>query len=263
MKRGWKSKAQVTVFIIIAILVVGGIAAYFILSKGKGNTQTSLDVKSIKAYIDQCIKDSADESVYFIALQGGYYDKPVLSKYYLYNNIPYYWISRDKISNVPTIAVVEEEIGKYIDDNVVYCVNDFNIFKESGYEFEIGEIKSTVKLSDKDLQVDINYLVAITKEEKTTRYDKFDYSVNTKFKSAYDSADLIIQEQKKNPEYIPLTYIADLSIKKDFKFETVNLDDNTVLYTLIYNKDSDKPLIYAFINEYQWKTGGNQTEIVL
>jgi len=259
MKRG-----QVTIFIIVAILVVAGFATFFILNSGKENSQTSsFDVKPIKGYIDQCIKDSADESVYFIALQGGYYDKPVLSKYYLYNNIPYYWISKDKTSNVPDLTIVQEELSKYINDNVVYCLNNFDIFKESGYEFNSGEIKSTAKLSDTNLQVNINYPLTITKDGKIVSYDKFDYSVNTNFKSAYDSAKSIIEEQKKNPEYVPLSYLADISLQKGFKFETSNLDDNTVLYTLIYNKDSNKPLIYAFVNEYQWKTGGNQTVITL
>lgn len=257
MKKGVKS--QVTIFIIIAIIIVAGIAIFFFgLNRGKENSQTSsFDAKPIKAYLDQCVKQASEDSLYFTAIQGGYYDKPVLSKSYLNRNIPYYWNSKDKTSSVPEIKTIEVEIAKYIDNSIFSCVNNFEVFKESGYKFDSGDIKSTAKLSDKNLQVSVDYSITVSKGEETVKYDNFDISVNTKFKSAYDSANLIIEEQKKNPEYIPLSYLALLSKDKGFTFETLKLDNGEVIYTLIYDKDSQRPLVYAFVNKYELESREN------
>ena len=246
-----KKRGQVAVFVIVAIVIIviiGGVV--FFINKGEG-FGSSLDIDPVKNYIDQCLQEASKNSVYFVGLQGGYYNKQVDSRDYFGKTIPYYW--SDETDYVPDLTTVQNEISKYIKDNVEYCVNNFEIFDESSFEFELGEINVDSKLSEGELQVDVNYPVVIKKEGKTEEFEKFESVVITNFKILYDSANLIIEEQKKDHESIPLSYLGTISKEKGFEFETINLGEGEIIYTLIFDKDRDNPLIYAFMNKYNWE----------
>ena len=250
-KKVVSTKSQTTIFIIVSVAIVIIVSLFFVVKKNNESaSDSSFDPNPIKNYIDQCIKEAAEDSVYFIALQGGYYNKKVFSLDYFYKKVPYYWY--DKTSHIPSLQIIEEEIGNYISDNVYYCINNFDIYKDTGYEFNSGKIKTTAKLLDNELQVNLNFPVTIRKGFNQIEYKNFnDYSVITNLKEVYESAYLIITEQEKNPDYVPLSYIGVLAKERNFDFEIINLDEGETIITLIYFKDSIKPLIYAFINKYE------------
>jgi len=243
-----KKRGQVAVFVIVAIAVVVIIGGVVIFMSKEGGFESLLDTDPIKNYIDQCLEEASKNSVYFVGLQGGYYNKQVDSRDYFGKTIPYYWY--DKTDQVPDLATVENEMSNYIQDNVEYCVSNFEIFGESGFEFKAGDIDVKAKLSEGGLEVDMGYPVVVKKDGKTEEFKKFETVVNTNFKVLYDSSISIIGEQKKNPELIPLSFLAAISREKSFEFETINLGEGEIVYTLIFDKDSDNPLIYAFINKY-------------
>ena len=84
MNKGVKKskKAQVTIFIIIAIVIVAGIilvlsvnsnARHFILSIFSGKDDRVIQVND---YITNCLKDSTDNALFYNGLQGGYFTTP-------------------------------------------------------------------------------------------------------------------------------------------------------------------------------------------
>ena len=246
-------------FIIIAVIVVAFIGGYFLL---KNTDVADIDSKDanvvlVSNFVDSCLEDVTRAGVNYVALQGGYYDKPVLSNYYLFHNVPYYWSNKDGSDvEVPSLNIIEGELAKYINDYLPSCLENL----DSNAVVEIGDADSSVSIINKAIKVNLNYPIKIQTEDKTTEIKKFSLEVNLPLKSAHGFAVKIIEEQKKNPNSVPASYLADTAIENSFTFETINLDDNTVLYSLLLNEGTENSLTYNFVSEYNWKVE-EETEI--
>jgi len=99
MERGWINKrGQLTVFIVIAIvLVVGGATAFLIMKNSSKNSETNQnaesrpDLNKVESFSIECIKDSATQSLETIGIQGGYFTKPASAMDLGWAFIPYYF----------------------------------------------------------------------------------------------------------------------------------------------------------------------------
>ncbi len=249
MKRG-----QVTIFIVVAIVVIGIVGVLIYLNTNKNQESKSvLETDSVHSFVQLCLDETLKEGVEFVGLQGGYYNEPVLSKYYIFYNIPYYWSAGE--NKIPEINKIEEEISEYVEDNLDYCLNDFKIF-ENSYEIKASEINvKSLDVLDNEVQVNIDYPISVQAGEKIVEFKKFDSSVSSDLKKAYDISKQIIEEQKKTPNEIPLGFIAQLASSNDFTFETINVEDDDVVYTLIFGNENN-PFIYAYAADYDWEVEG-------
>lgn len=258
MKRG----GQVTIFIIIAVVVIVIIGIFiFINSSSKDNKDDSNDINinsnPINSFIQSCLDETLKESIEYIGLQGGYYNDPVISVYYIYHNIPFYWF--DGKSEVPEKDTIEQEISEYVSDNLVYCINDYKIFDNSGYEIETDSINvNSVTILDNEVKVSINAPITIKTGDKIVEYDEFSSVTRSDLKKAYDISKQIIEEQKNTPNEMPLGYISELANTNGFKFETITIEDSDVIYTLLFG-DQNKPFIYIFATDYDWEVENNET----
>jgi len=82
-------KAQVTIFIIIAIVIVGAALLFYFLIP-KTETEVVFDETNPQAYIQTCIEDKIKDTIEIISLQGGsieplpyfsYYDNEMKKSY--------------------------------------------------------------------------------------------------------------------------------------------------------------------------------------
>lgn len=251
MKRGHK-KAQVTVFIVVAIAVVviiGGVA-YFQGQRGNEIFGKG-DFGPVRGFIQQCLDETLNDASDFVAMQGGYYNKEVKRKDYLNIKIPYYWL-KDK-SQIPELKVIEKEISEYMVDNFDDCMNDFTIFKDANYEIETSNIEvNSLNILDGHIKTKINLPTTVKIGDKVVEYTKFDSSVSSDLKKAYDFSKQIIEEQKNTPNEIPLGFIMTIANDNGFTFETINLEEDDVLYSLIFEAEEETEFIYVFIADYDW-----------
>ena len=247
-------KGQVTIFIIIGIVILIGIILIVVFNNNE-SSKISFDT-SIKSLIDLCVEEVSEESVYFIGLQGGYYNNQVFSESYSSFKVPYYWY--EESAKVPEISVVEEEFSNYINDNVKLCVDlKLDSFGKSGYDVKTGDIETGVKISDTKLEVNINYPITISKGEEVVIYEVFKTEINTFFKSAYDSAVMMIEKQKEFPDSLPLGSFGEIAEENGFEIDLVKIEEGTFLINLVFNKNSKEGFIYAFINQYDWEVENN------
>jgi len=111
-------RGQVTGFIIIGVIIL---LTLFVLFYYPGEddveriSKLPSDIRPVQGYIDDCVKDAADDGITFISLQGGYYELPELSIDMTFIEVPYYFYLGD--ADIPLKSVVEEELSKYIEVN--------------------------------------------------------------------------------------------------------------------------------------------------
>jgi|SRR3989344_183970 len=245
-------KAQVTVFVIVALVIVVLIALYFIFSGNLNNIpETNGEVADVKSYIDSCIEKTLEQGIYYNGLQGGYYDPPLSSVTYSEIKIPYYW--QDNKNLVPEKSKIEQELAKYVDNELSNCINNFEAFNSSTYEISHEVPKSEVKILDNRIRVNINYPISVKKADETFVLEKFVSELDFDFLSKYNYAQQIVDEHENSPNAVPLGFITMLADRNNFKIETIDLDEDVVIYSLIFQEQNDKVYIYDFAAKYDWE----------
>jgi len=188
----------------------------------------------IKTFIEQCIDKTATDAVVLIGESGGYTDisnfgiahtsDPTTSQAVEFStessmNIAYWWYlksSNDCSGNCefnsempdlkseykkgeersPMDSSIEAQIDRYVNFNLNECLNDFNDFKDQGFEVrELGKITTTTTIKNNDVLVSIDYPLEITKGKVKSRASNFFTTVPVNLKNVYELAFMITSDE--------------------------------------------------------------------
>ncbi|MBR9704275.1 hypothetical protein GOV12_02600 [Candidatus Pacearchaeota archaeon] len=242
-------RAQATVFIIIAIVIVAVIAIYFLITSGalgggdKGEI-VPVEIEDVHNYVLDCLKDTGEGAVYYIGQSGGYFEAPEFSNEY---GIPYYY--SDGKSYIPSIQDIEGEFDSYMNYFVKFCVGEFDEFLD--YTVSEGEVSSVTKISEGKVSFVINYPISVTKNEKTYELKKFETQIQVRLFTIYNLAYNIIQEQLLNGDDICMNCMYDDALEKDLYIEMNDFGNKTgiIIYSIrdenLKIKDRDYRFIFA------------------
>jgi len=204
-----KNRGQVTIFIIVAIVVVGGIVAYFALRDSFGESMPE-DFRPVYDYYISCLEASADEGIALLGEQGGHIEVPEFepgSAYmpfssqlsFLGQAVPYWmYVSGNNFlrERVPTKMDMENELAVYVADRIESC--DFEDFELAGFDVfvEAGSVSSRVN----DLSVDLSVRNKITifKGESSVVVGEHGFSVGSKLGKFYGMAVDVYNYEKSN-----------------------------------------------------------------
>lgn len=205
MKKGgmiFSSKfGQVTIFIIIAVLIIAGVALFFSL---KGNLKIGGLPSSLEPVYDSfldCVEEQTSVGVGLLGVQGGRiylpeYDKgseyrPFSSYFdFLGNAIPYwYYVSGSGLEKeqVPSISDMENDLEVFIEDRVKECSFDF--YNEQGYLTFFGEeVEAIVTIRDKDVEVNLDLDFNLVYFNDTATVSEHNLKFESDLGSLYNSA---------------------------------------------------------------------------
>ena len=254
-----RKRGQVTIFIIIGILILATFSIFYYLQYISTGSQEinaqrifsfGFDIAPIKNYIEDCLKTTSINAVKNISEQGGYYNLDnVLStnSSSLYQTAYYFYEDRNLMPNKQT---VEKEIENYIDDHILFCINEFNVFKEQGFNISFDYIKNSVTLNPNEISTSIDMPVEISKEAQKKYLKTFLISLNdARLGSMLETASTLIDKQLYEPDYIPLSYTYDVAEKDDFFIRIENEEDSNTYFFIIIDNSSSQKLVYA--NKYK------------
>jgi|SRR3989344_4607274 len=179
-------KAQLTIFIIIAIFIIAVVVLFFTL---KGTLQKekpiSPETAEIQNFVQECLDDSLEEVVFKVGENGGYYfpssapaTTPVLE-------IPYY--IKDNNNLMPRKEKIQEQISKGVARELIFCLRDFTIFTNE-YEITKGKINPPeVVIEPERVLVELNYPLTIKKGESHSKIEDFNSEVPVRLGIVYDA----------------------------------------------------------------------------
>ncbi|MBA7672357.1 hypothetical protein ES703_80533 [subsurface metagenome] len=203
-------KGQVTIFIIIAIVLVGAVISFFILRE-------SLVLKGIPASIEpiytsflSCLEDDTLIGIDILESQAGYISLPDFepgSTYmpfssqldFLGNPIPYwYYVSGNNIQKeqVPSKEDMEEQLGEFIEEEITACVLDR--YYDQGFEISQGEPKAKAIIRNNEVEVNLDMSLGINKEEDSALVRNHKIIVKSGLGMLYDSAKKIYEQEQRN-----------------------------------------------------------------
>lgn len=246
-------RGQISIFILISLVIL--IAFSFIIylnSSEKAEVEISkiVSIEPIELFVNLCLNEIAEKGVYVIGLQGGYYDGDSLNEENPVVKIPYYWYEQE--DKMPSKEIIQEELTEYVELNLLSCIDDFKSLKEQGYTFTVGEIEAESLISEEDVIVTINFPIEAISGNNVFNLNEFSTQINFDFNEKYNLVKQIMEEQKKTPNSVPISFISQLAYNNEFTFTNTYLDNDTVYYALIFEREIKPPFVYGFLSQYDW-----------
>lgn len=209
-----KKRGQVSGFLIVAIIILIMIFAYFFVKKLLVYDVQPFPVvnpsfKDVHELVQSCLTKNTEDAIKLLAMQGGYINLPkrlLLNKEAYLNldgteysliKIPYwYWRGYNM---VPSISDMEKQIAEYVEENLPQCVDNFDSLN-STYEIYSLKPKAYPKIYDDNVEVTLKFPISAKKLDTNERaeLDTFKVVLNARLKKLYDLAKLIHFDEAKN-----------------------------------------------------------------
>ena len=207
----YKKRGQVTVFILIAIvLVIIGIS-YLVLNDSSGislvpERQVKTEFVPVKAFVDECVKNAADEGITRIGMSGGYINVPhrftdprahVTIPRESGIIVPYWWYSGQ--NSYPTLSFIDYELESYIKESSLECIDEFKGLENYNVEVE-GDFEIDVGINEGDVSVEVEYPlnVLFKQDNSDTKIKRFRYNAPVRLKKVYEAALAIIEAENRD-----------------------------------------------------------------
>lgn len=243
VKRGNEvnSKGQVTIFIIIAILIIAlAVLAYFLFPKLK--TTISGETQTPSQYIDTCMREKIENTIETVSLNGGDYAvneefsynyRGDYIKYLCYTN-EYY---KECKNQEPFISEhIEEEISNEISYSANSCFEEMIAgYRNKGYEANLVSGDTIVEILPKRIAVSFNNELTLTKEDTQT-YNSFNIILNSNLYELLDVTKNIVLWERDTGESVPEAY---MYYNPYLKVEKKRYSDETKVYTITDRKTND------------------------
>jgi len=239
------------VFVIIAVIIVAIISIFLIFRNSNGNTNSSNvlpEVIPIYTFVQSCIRDTGKEALYHIGQTGGYYitnfSTPSNVSYYFYNGKDY----------MPSKNTIENELSKYLNNRLVFCINNFTNFNNSIILQK--NISSKARIEDTRVVFDVEYPLTIIKNSNTYTLSNFNgVEIPVRLGIIYNSISELMKNQTENPKSICLSCAYDIASKNDLYIDIYDYDEETSIFmiqdrNLTINGDV---YLYLFANKYNVK----------
>jgi hypothetical protein len=248
MNKGAKvsKKGQVTIFIIIAVLIVSGVAAFFVFRDKIEIGKPSLEISPIINFVQECMDTTLEETIYNISRQGGYsgYSNIEITNE---NGVTYYLLNGKNY--MPSKQRVELEISDYFERKFFLCTKHFANF--SNYQIEEGNLASLTNIEGGTVKLRMDYPLTITKGDETSRIEGFNSEVQINLNPIYDSISYFIEQQNKTTNGLCLSCL-ETPIGNNINISMESFYDGTIVFT--FTDDSlelnDKPFEWVFANKY-------------
>lgn len=193
-------RGQVTVFIIIALILVSAVALYFLF---RGNIISVAIPASLQpAYTGflTCMEDYTLSGIDILESQAGYIELPdydLGSPYIPFssqldfsgNPVPYwYYISGSNVqkTQVPTKQEMENQLAAFIDTKIRDC--NLQAYYDSGFVISEEEPTTKVTINEDSVDVRMNMGLTIQKGEETANVKSHQKTINSNLGGLYDSA---------------------------------------------------------------------------
>jgi len=236
-------KAQVTIFIIIAIVIVGAIILFFTFKDDIGKTFGS-ENEALSSFVENCIEKTGKDAIYNIGQKGGYFYSPKLSTS---NGIPYYYYEGD--NEMHSKEEVEKEISTYLNEMLTFCTGQFEDFP--GLNITSGEVNTKTTIESDKIMLDVTFPLTVISNNKNYIIENFNkVEILIRVDLIYDSIEELIKGQL-GKENICLSCITKIALKNDLKIDMTGAE-NATFFTIKdeHSKINGIPLEWKFANKY-------------
>ena len=240
----FNKRGQVTIFIIVAILIVAfGILIYMFYPKI--GSDGPVDTESPSAFIQECLEEKIQDTVETISLQGGSFDP---SFYYSYgeDNIEYLCYTnqyyRPCVVQQPFLAKhIQSEIENEIEGDVEACFNSMEkSYTNKGYTTDLKRGDFSVELLPNKIITSFSHELVLTKGD-VEKYQNFKIVLDNNLYELASIAGSIVGWETLYGDVEVTSY---MNYYHNLKIEKQKQSDETTVYILT-DRDSEKKFQFA------------------
>jgi uncharacterized protein YneF (UPF0154 family) len=245
-KEGIKSKkGQVTIFIIIAILIMALVAGFFIFRE-KFNfniflNKNPVELMPIQQDIEKCLNLVLQDATKLVGLQGGYIIPPTNALETNFSYIAYgYYLGQNTLASK---AKIQNEIASYIDLTIPSC---FDARNYPLYSIKTQTPKAVVKINENSIEASLTYPLSVYNGDNTYRIDpayKSGYKVP--LNSMIYISQKIIEREIQNPGSIDFSFLGNFN----YDISILNEDNDIVVYSITDYNTNNGGYVFRFANK--------------
>jgi hypothetical protein len=237
-----KKKGQITIFIIVAILIVGIGVSFFIFKDSIfGKNEVSSEIAPIKNFVDSCIESEIEETVYLIGEGGGYYFPPILSNsggnvYYFYEGENYF----------PSRSKIESQFSNSLESRIFYCVKNFQNFPN--YKIEKSNLVVETEILDDRIIFDVEFPLKIEKGGETFFLKDFgNYNYNVRLGLIHKGVYELIEENYYSEDSVCFDCFNEMVVLNGLDIEFIEGGlENSVFIIRDYMEEYNKTFEFVF-----------------
>ncbi|MAH06708.1 hypothetical protein CMI38_00475 [Candidatus Pacearchaeota archaeon] len=239
-------KSQVTVFVILGIVLVGGLLVFFLARDSGKIDVVSPEVEPVYNFVLKCLDKVSNDAVYEVMNTGGYYDLPELVTD---NHVAYYYY--EERSYVPSKEDIEMELESYMNDLLPLCIKNFEELPD--YEVDSGEVDSEVEIEDDRVEFEVSYRLSIKKGENSYSFERFGYVVQIRLGLIIEAVREMIDLQLETPDDICLNCLTDVMNKYDLEMDLYEYKDDAIIFYVLdkENEVNQDVGVFVFANRYE------------
>ncbi len=242
-----QKRGQMTIFVIIAILVIGSVLIYFAFQQGLIQQPLNPDVQEVYNFVQTCVEEESIKTIYQIGESGGYYFPPNLS---LDSGVAIYYESGRNL--MPTKEQIQDEISFFLNEKLFFCTRNFIDLPE--LEISQSEISTNAIVEDEKILLNVNYPITIIKDEDKTLIEDFKFEVPIRLGIIHDSVSEFMETQTENGG-ICLSCLLEISERNDLFVDMMDYDEQTTIFVFRdeNSKIKDETFVWVFANKYEIK----------
>jgi hypothetical protein len=202
-------KGQVTVFIIIAIIIVAAAVLYIIFRGTAGISGIPSSLQPAYTAFLSCLEDDSMTGINVLESQGGYIYLPSYeqgSSYFPFSSrldfmgspVPYwYYVSANGLqkTQVPSKQDMEESLSKFVEQKIRSC--NFDSYYNLGFRIDEGEPSAKASISDNAVSVTLDMPLTISYGNNTADISTHEISVSSNLGALYSSASSVYDYEQK------------------------------------------------------------------
>lgn len=227
-------RGQLSIFVIIAILLVAGIflALYLTGTIFKESVPReeieafNEGVRGIKVFVSDCVGQVGEEGLLLIGQQGGYYTLPEAS----IDSIPYYYFEGQNV--MPSKSKIEEEVSSYMNDKLSGCATIQN-FEEQGFSINEKAVDTKTTILQDKVILDVKWPVVVSKASLKATLSSTRKEFLIRIGRIYDISKEITEKQVEDPGRICLSCITLLASENNLKIDMdPSIEEKSFAYSI-------------------------------
>jgi hypothetical protein len=229
---GIYKRGQVTIFIILALIIVVSIILLFLLIR-KPQLQIE-DIENPQVYIDSCVSEFTEEAINVLSEQGGDI-APEGSTMFRGKNITYLCYNANFyepciMQRPDLITHIEDEITYDIEPKIDNCFNALKEKLESkNYNIEMGNMQLQTELQSGKVVINIDRDFKMTKREETRSFDNFKSIIANPIK---DLAEVAMEIANQEAKYCNFDILGYMIFYPEYNLDKFRPGDGDVIYYL-------------------------------
>ena len=205
-----RSRGQVTIFIIIAVVIIALVAGYLLLRSSIGVKEIPSNIQPAYNSFLTCFQDDMGTGISVLESRGGYIELPGFEPGSAYmpfssqlnfagNPIPYwYYVSGNNIQKeqIPTKGEMEKQLENFIESRIRNC--NLRNYYDEGFVISMGEPNADVSIKENSVDVDLSMPLTLEIGNNTASIKNHKISKISMLGKLYNTAKIVYEEEQKN-----------------------------------------------------------------